>query len=579
MNAGSPNRNWAVLLSVCALLIPLDLLAVNSASDSPTALLPAPSDITNGATIALECGRVYVGTLNLVGKSEVKVKTEGSCGKAAISPGRPITEWTKHQGKIYSAPVAFVPVQVAVAGKPLELAHYPNRPQTWLKGKSEGPYQLRYSIPNPDLAGATLVYRPEDWTIETRLIKEYGNGSITLGPKVGDAIDPKPVTDFYVEGKLWMLDTPGEWAYRGGRLYVWAPDGQSPEGRTWAAPKASGIDATDSRNVTIDGVRVFSASIGIDGSNSTNLQILNAEIVNSAEDGIFAGGSGLLVDRTSISHSVRNGILGFYGITGSVVTNSTVTATGTFGMPKRSKGAIAFEEATGQRIVNNKVSDASYIAIRVHRDAVVANNTIESVCLILTDCGGIYTFAPDKQPLNVRIEGNTIKKLAQRQAYAIYLDDNANGVIVTRNIISDNPGGIELHNGFNNIVTHNVFSSSGFEHILFNETTPAASVRFNQITDNTFISRKGEATYRLWSVHGGATVEQFAHFGGNSYTASSSGFAEVAGTGMLTFNSWKSRMKEGRANWKEAPAGRGEKSGATAKSTLQSWLGKIGLSQ
>jgi parallel beta-helix repeat protein len=357
---------------------------------------------------------------------------------------------------------------------------------------------------------------------------------------------------------------------------VWAPDGQSPEGRVWAAPKASAIDATDSSNVTIDGVRIFSASTGIDGSNSTDLHVLNSEIVNSAEDGIFAGGSGLLVHNTSIANSVRNGILGFYGITGSVVTNSTVTSTGTFGMPKRSKGAIVFEEASGQRIVNNKISDASYIAIRVHRNALVANNTIDRVCLILTDCGGIYTFAPDKQPLNVRIEGNTIRRLAQRQAYGVYLDDNANGVLVTRNIISDNPGGMELHNGFNNIVTHNVFSTSGFEHILFNETGERASVRFNQITNNTFISTRGEATYRLWSVFGGATVEQFGHFNDNVYTTGGAGFAEVAGTGMLSFANWKARMREGRSMLKSAPAGQREKA---VKAGLEASLERAGLVQ
>jgi parallel beta-helix repeat protein len=569
-------RRTPWLLASAALLAAAHACAANQKTPEQDAVLPLPSDITNGSTVALECGRTYIGTLALMGKSQVTVKTEGSCGKASISPGRAVSGWTHHQGKIYSAPVPFEPVQVAVGGKPIDLAHYPNKPQTWLKGKSDNPYKLQFAMPNPDLAGATLVYRPEDWTIEMRPIVEYGHGAITLAPKSGDAIDPKPVTDFYVEGKLWMLDSPGEWAYRNGRLYVWAPDGQSPEGRVRAGPKAAGIDASDSRNITIDGVRIFSANTGIDGSNSTNLQILNSEIVNSAEDGIFAGGSGLLVDRAAITNSVRNGILGFYGITGSVVSNSSVANTGMFGMPKRSKGAIAFEEASGQRIVNNKIVNSSYIAIRVHRNALVANNAIDGACLILTDCGGIYTFAPDRQPLNVRIEGNTVKRLMHRQAYGVYLDDNANGVIVTRNVISDSPGGIELHNGFNNIVTHNTFSGIGFEHILFNETSERASVRHNQVTNNTFTMGKSEATYRLWSKFGGATVEQFAHFGDNVYSGAGEKFAEVAGTGMLSFDRWKHRMKEDRSMLRGEPAGEREKS---LKNSLQSLLEKTGLRQ
>lgn len=526
--------------------------------------LPVPTDISNGSTVYLHCGRTYVGSLNLVGKYNVTVKTDGPCGKASISPGRAVTGWTRHQGNIYSAPIRFTPVQVAISGMPIELAHFPNKPQIWVKGKSNNPYKLQYAMPNNDLAGALLVYRADDWLIETRPIKEYSDGTITLAAKVGDAFDPKPVTDFYVEGKLWMLDSPGEWAVNNGRLYVWAPDGQSPEGRVWAAPKSSGIDATDSKDVTVDGVRIFSASVGIDGSNSTNLHVFNSEIINSAEDGIFAGGTGLVVNNTSVANSVQNGIYGFYGITGSVIVNSTVTGTGMSGMPKRSKGGIVFEIASDQRVYNNKVINSSYIGIRVHKNAVVANNIIDGACLVLTDCGGIYTFAPDKQPLNVRIEGNTIKNLAQRQAYAVYLDDSANHVIVTKNIITNNPGGMEIHNGFNNVVTHNVFSSSGYEHILFNETSTSASIRHNQVANNTFVSTKGEPTYRLWSVVDGTVVEQFGYYNDNVYTASPNGFAEVAGIGMMTYATWKTRMKQDdRSTLKSDPGIRREKAAKT----------------
>jgi parallel beta-helix repeat protein len=536
-------------------------ILANAAIATPKspALLPLPTDLLSGAVVMLECGRTYTGTLNLTGKSNVTVKTEGGCGKASISPGRPVAGWSRHKDKIQVASVPFAPVQVALAGKPLELAHHPNKPQTWLKGKSNHPYKLQAAMPNPDLAGATLVYRPEEWTIETRQIKDYADGWMTLAAKNGDAIDPKPVTDFYVEGKLWMLDTPGEWAYANGKLYVWSPDGQPLDGRVWASPKASGIDATDSRNVVIDGVRIFSASIGIDGSNSVNLQVLNTTIENSAEDGIFAGGSGLLVNNSEIVNSVRNGILGDYGITGSTVTGTTVRDTGTFGMPKRSKGAIVFEDATGQRIAGNRISNASYIGIRVHRNAVVSKNTIENVCQILSDCGGIYTFARDRQPLHVRIEGNTIRGLLHRAAYGVYLDDFANGVIVTRNTIADTPGGIELHNGFNNMITHNRFSGIGHEHILFNETGDGPSVRHNQIAGNTFVIGKKEAAYRMWSVFGGANVEQFAYFHDNVYAGGGADFAEVAGTGMVSFSRWKSRMKESNAQVKPAVAEQGGK--------------------
>jgi len=508
------------------------------------ALLPLPANIANGSIVSLMCGRTYVGTLNLVGKYNVRVRTDGACGKAAISPGQPVTGWVREYKNIYSAPIRFSPAQVSVGGEPIELAHFPNRPKIWAKGKTRNPNQLRFAMPSADLAGAQLVFRANDWLIEKRPVREFSDGSILLAPKVGDAFDLPAEPEFYVEGKLWMLDSPGEWAVNAGRLYVWAPDGKSPEGRVWASPNASGIDATDSKEVSIDNVRVFSAKIGIDGSNSTNLHIRNVDITNSAEDGIFAGGSGLLVEHARISNSVQNGIYGFYGIRNSTVAHSTITSTGMVGMPKRSKGAIVFEDASGQRIIDNKVLNSSYIGIRVHRDAVVSDNLVDGACLILTDCGGIYTFAPHKEALNVRIERNTIKNLAQRQAYAVYLDDNANGVTVANNVIENNPGGLEMHNGFNNLITGNVFKASGYEHILMNETTPSPSVRQNQIVKNVFVSSKGEPTYRLWSMVQRPTVELFALYNDNVYSAGASNFAEIAGTGMVSFNAWKNRMRQ-----------------------------------
>jgi parallel beta-helix repeat protein len=511
---------------------------------SADAVLPVPTGILTGEIVHLQCGKAYVGTLNIAGKSNVVVRTIGSCGKATISPGRAIKGWKLHRDNIYSAPIDFSPVQVSVDEAPMSLAHYPNKPQIWAKGKSPDPNKLRYNMPDKDLTGALLVFRAEEWLIETRPVLDYADGTIMLKTKVGDAFDLKPENEFYVEGKLWMLDSPGEWAVSNGRLYVWTPDGKSPEGRVWASPKESGIIANDSRNVTIDGVRIFSAANGIEATGSTNLRIVNTEIVNSSEDGMHIGGTGLVIDNATITNSVKNGIWAYYGTTGSVITNSMITSTGMIGMPKRSKGSIVFEDGSGQHIENNKIINSSYIGIRVHKNATVRNNVIDGACLVLTDCGGIYTFARDKLPSNVLIERNTIKNLTQRYAFAVYLDDYANGVTVTGNTITNNPSGVMMHNGFNNLVTKNVFSSSGHEHMLFNETSKTASIHRNQVTDNVFVSTNGEMTYRLWSLLENMTVKNFGQFNKNSYAGNPGVFAEVNGIGTMSYASWKSRMKQ-----------------------------------
>jgi parallel beta-helix repeat protein len=502
-------------------------------------LHPLPQSVASNSTVTLHCGRHYYGTLDLSRRSNVTVRTKGSCGKASISPAQAVRGWSRQRGNIWIAPVRFQPVQITWNHKPLALAHHPNQP--WAKASSIGPSRLQARLPNEDLAGATLVYRPAEWMIETRAIREYDNGAIVLGPKVGDAIDPTPETEFYVEGKLWMLDSPGEWAYHDGWLFVWAPDGQSPEGKVWAGPDANGIDATHSRNITIENVRVHTAMTGISAADSSNLHVSKVEIVNSARDGIFVGGRGVLVDGVRIVNSVQNGILGYYGITDVAVINSSIEATGTIGMPKRSKGAIALEQSSGVKILNNRIVDASYIGIRVHRKAVVSNNLVERACLVLSDCGGIYTFARDRQPLETRIEGNTVRQLAGRYAYGVYLDDSANDVAVVRNLLVDNPGGIEIHNGFNNLVSQNVIADSGFEHILFNETGDERVLR-NRIERNLFITGKREPTYRLWSVRGGSTIAGFGEFNDNLYVGPATGFAELQGSGLVGWSAWRAKI-------------------------------------
>jgi parallel beta-helix repeat protein len=341
-----------------------------------------------------------------------------------------------------------------------------------------------------------------------------------------------------------MLDSPGEWAYADGKLYVWPPDGKSPEGRTWAAPRARGINASGSHDVQIQGVNIFAATLGIDGSDAVNLQITDAVIRNSGEDAILAGGSGLRVRRVSMINTVQNGLRANDDARDVLIADSTIEGAGMLGMPRRSKGALVFELASGQRILRNHIRDASYIGVRVHRDAVVADNVIERVCLRLSDCGGIYTFARDRKPLHVRIERNQIRGLSQRMAHAIYLDDYANGVIVKGNLMENNPGGMQLHNAFDNVIRDNVFRNSQFEHMLFNETGATAAIQQNRILRNRFESSDSVPTYRLWSEHGGAYVQRFGKFDGNVYVNISPLFAEVAGSGMLNFSDWKRHVSD-----------------------------------
>jgi nitrous oxidase accessory protein NosD len=516
------------------------------AAQPESASLPLPLHIGSGDTIKLKCGRTYRGELDLEQAYRVTVQTEGNCGPATITPAQAVNGWvrSKQQPGIWSAPIGFVPVQLQIGEQFIELAHYPNRPQIWARGSSRLPGQLRVFLPASDLAGATLVWRAADWLIQTGTVLRYEDAVLTLAEANDEEFGLPAETEFYLEGKRWMLDAPGEWAVENGRIVVWTPDGKSPQGRAWAAPRARAINASGSRGVKIKNVRIEAATLGIDGSDATDLQIADTTIINSGEEAILAGGSGLRVTRVTILNSGQHGIRANDNARDVVIADSIISGVGMLGMPRRSKGAIVFEQASGQRILRNRITDSSYIAIRVFRDAEVSDNLIERACLILTDCGGIYTFARDRQPLRVRIMRNQIRHLRGRMAHAIYLDDHANGVTVSENQIADNPGGMQLHNGFDNLIRRNLFMNSGHEHILFNETGPSAAVLKNRISNNRFISNANTPIYRLWSEHGGAHVRQFATFSGNTYVGAPHDFAEVAGSGMLSYPNWQRHISD-----------------------------------
>lgn len=522
-------------------------------------MLAMPSNIASGSTVELQCGKTYFGTLDLKRKTGVTVKTSGSCGNAVLTPGQPVNGWTLYSGHIYSAPVSFDIEQVLVDKQPVSAAHWPSRSQIWAHATGATASSLTFAMPNADLVGAKLFFKPFEWNVEARTITAYSGGTMTLattGDPNYDGYALSGAVDFYVEGKLWMLDEPGEWAVSGGRLYVWTTDGLSLEGRVFASPDAHGIDATSSANISIDGVEIFGAADGIHAPNALALHVTNADIEDSSSNGIMnSGGAGLSVDSSTIRNSRHDAIAVKWGGGAEVISNSQIDASGVGIMPVNAHGAINLTSGTGALVTGNHVTNSAYIGIRVFRSAVVAGNVVDGACKTLSDCGGILTEARDGQPLNTRIEGNTIRHVSdgqQKLVWAIDLTDSANGVTVQNNIIDVNENGLMIFNGFNNTITGNSFSNSTQAHIQMGESVSAGSVRGNTVTANVFTSANGEETYRISSDFGDASVAQFGTYGQNTYLNASAVFANFDGQA-LDFTQWKTKTGQDASSTIAAP--------------------------
>jgi parallel beta-helix repeat protein len=499
-------------------------------------------NIYDGATVNLECGRIYSGELDLSQRQNVTVQTVGDCGKATLTPSKPIVGWRRDasDSRLWIALSEFTPTQLAIGGVYVMPAHHPNVPGRWLRGTSRYSGQLRADLPSRDLSGATLRYLAAEWLIQTRIVQRYEGGVIYLAPGDDEGFPLLAQTDFYLEGKRWMIDSPGEWVYVNGELIVWPPDGQSPEGRAWATPLARGIYAERSRNLTIKNISVVDAPLGIDGNGSVGLKLHDLDVLRTGEAAIVVG-RGTEVLRARIVGTLRHGIRANDDADQVRIIDSDIRGVGMLGMPQRTKGSIVFEHAVGQYLQGNRISDSAYLGIRVFRDATVTQNVIQRACLRLTDCGGIYTFARDRKPLNTLISFNQISELGVGANYGIYLDDYANAVTVRSNEVSKSPSGMQLHNAFNNLIADNIFIANSREHILFNETVNATVIRGNRVQRNRFVQADAGSppVYRLWSYVRGS-LARFAEFSNNQYETSRRRFAQVDWRGMLDFSEWQS---------------------------------------
>ncbi len=535
MKFASLNKNHSIillaLLSVCSFSCTQSFLPRSSSANSnyfpgdpvsqnaglieaiPTQTAELPTQVTDGTIINLNCGTVYVGTLDLKNLSHVTVQTQGSCGRAVITPAVPVSGWKPFKGNIFVAEVSKPVAQVFVDSQLVGVAHYPNsfEESGWLIPTSTTATSLSFTgLPSNDLIGAQVNYRGSyPWAIGSRTVAAYDGQTLQLPANTDLNLNAEDtdIKKFYLEGKLWMLDSPGEWAWDQGKLYLWMPDGSAPDARVLAAPEtASVIDARASSNLTIHGVRIVGGRIGIDASfsdqfskASSSLQIIDSEIAYSNWSGIYAtDASGLSIENSDVTGSLHTGLYARYGSTFTRVENSRFTNINFIGMHKGSDGSIYLNSDQNANVINNTISNSgkSGIFLGSSSHSLIKGNRIDGACRIHGDCGGIYLFDRDQVPLQTRIESNTLRNIngtpvrpgnTSPERYAIYLDDYSTGVTVINNDVSESDSGMQLHGAFNNIIMANSFSENQQQHILFSDGgLNQSAMHDNSISGNTF---------------------------------------------------------------------------------------------
>lgn len=414
--------------------------------------------------------------------------------EVTISGADIVSGWNRDRDSIFSTEVelpvdrysdtGFLANQVFVDGEMMPEARFPNV-------DNERDYLKRHSMGNgvKSLGGnAAIVENPkipalaEGWAGAKVWTNEWyvsRTGTITGGTAGKLTAEMTAPWDrggywFYLFGKLELLDSQGEWFYKGNekKLYLWSPDSQSPQ-KVEVKKRNFAFDLSDRSYITLRNINLFantittgdrSRGIVIDGieakyishhmtlpplpkaekyPNSDNSAVLAS---HAYDTGIQLRGDGHIIENSIIEWSSGNGILlegENHTVNNNIIANTNYMV---------SYAAAVRINGNNHKIAHNTIERTARDAIAIDwhttgtkaRNIEIAYNDISSFGMLSTDLGAIYVCC------RVNLEGGSIHHNWIRDAVAfspfwgtrgIYLDLESFNSTIHHNVVWGIEGG------------------------------------------------------------------------------------------------------------------------------------------
>jgi hypothetical protein len=360
--------------------------------------------------------------------------------------------WTPHSGAIYKAAWSAQPTQVFADGHLLNEARWPNTAvedfagTTYARADAGSSTTITYAgFPSLDLTGAWVhIMSGEAWVAYSRQVTSHDRASGKLSwatPVDTVPLVPRRGNHFYVFGKLELLDSPGEWWWDPAAqvLYVWTPDGASPEGRVEAGSAPAALTLNGLSYVTVKGLSVRGGWLSLQSSNYCTIQNCHLWAPNWTRTangylpwpplgGVDVSGNGNLVQGGSVRLAGRSGI----HVDGNLNTVRQVTIedsawnwTNDCGIYLTGADQTVIESCTIRRTA------AGGMSLTPRSRAL--SNLVEDSCLFNEDCGNIGAWNTDGA--GAEIAGNVIRGNQARWGAGIYLDYGSRNFNLHDNLI------------------------------------------------------------------------------------------------------------------------------------------------
>lgn len=404
---------------------------------------------------------------------------------------------------------------------------------------------VRQALAGKDVVGARVFIRSTEYQIQSRLISAYdeATGLVTLDGNLAQAV--RSGIGYFLQGKVWMIDQPGEWAQASGVLYYYPRDSVPAVELTYSALNASspsnyrvrkyGLQLIGLNDLTIERIAFqHQEDTAIRINDSSNIVVTGVHVEFPREKGVSVEYSGAVNNNNEVLNSRIKGA-GGYGIyvnrennLGKVKFNGNhVTGIGMHGLSNTIEAGIGIRVGGVQSEAKDNYvlgTGASGINFTDSPGLVVSGNTVVRACQRVTDCGGIYTFpinsggatgnaiakpAPTDVPTYVQnnlivgvrgdvdglADGILSQIVGRYMGHGIYLDSHSKNIEISGNRIAGSEVGIFLHNSAWTHVHDNTVSTAMLASLLAVDDWSAASgtkglMRGNRVIGNTWFSHR-----------------------------------------------------------------------------------------